>query len=336
LTAAGSLGLHQQALLARSEQLIKDQLALQGRVVLGQALSLFGVLGSSLLGLFAGVVAYQQGLLSGPLMVMIALALMGLNEAFSALPAAFAQWGATCAAAARLNQQVAISGRLPHAASPLAVPANLALSWQDVSVTHAGLSGVQLQLAAGERLALVGPSGCGKSTLAALAARLLDPDAGAVCVAGVPLTALALEAWRGHIAYLTQETELLHGSIADNLLLGRPDASDAQLWWALDMVDLADTVEGTANGLNTWVGETGKQLSGGEGRRLALARVLLRDAPLVILDEPFSGLDEATRERIKPRINAWLQGRSALLLGHSEAALPQADRLLSWQQLPRA
>ena len=157
-----------------------------------------------------------------------------------------------------------------------------------------------------------------------------------MCVAGVPLTALALDAWRGQIAYLTQETELLHGSIADNLLLGRPDASDAQLWWALDMVDLADTVEGTANGLNTWVGETGKQLSGGEGRRLALARVLLRDAPLVILDEPFSGLDEATRERIKPRINAWLQGRSALLLGHSEAALPQADRLLSWQQLPRA
>jgi ATP-binding cassette subfamily C protein CydC len=335
LTAAGSLGRHQQALLARSEQLINDQLALQGRVVLGQALSLFGVLGASLLGLFAGVIAYQQGLLSGPLMVMIALALMGLNEAFSALPAAFAQWGATCAAAARLNQQVAISGRLPHAASPFAVPANLALSWQDVAVTHAGLSGVQLQLAAGERLALVGPSGCGKSTLAALAARLLDPDAGAVCVAGVPLTALDLDTWRGHIAYLTQETELLHGSIADNLLLGRPDASDAQLWWALDMVDLADTVEGTANGLNTWVGETGKQLSGGEGRRLALARVLLRDAPLVILDEPFSGLDEATRERIKPRINAWLQGRSALLLGHSEAALPQADRLLSWQQLPR-
>lgn len=335
LSAAASLGLHQQVLLARSQQLISDQLALQGRVLLAQALSLFGVLGASLLGLFAGVIAYQQELLNGPLMVMIALALMGLNEAFSGLPAAFAQYGATCAAAARLNQQVAMSARLPHAASPVAVPANLTLNWQDVAVTHAGLSGLHLQLAGGERLALVGPSGCGKSTLAALAARLIDPDAGAVCVAGVPLPALELDAWRGQVAYLTQETELLHGSIADNLLLGRPDASDAQLWWALDMVDLADTVEGTANGLNTWVGETGKQLSGGEGRRLALARVLLRDAPLVILDEPFSGLDLATRERIKPRINAWLMGRTALLLGHSADALPTADRSLSWIEVQR-
>ena len=85
----------------------------------------------------------------------------------------------------------------------------------------------------------------------------------------------------------------------------------------------------------TWRAELDRRLSH-LGLSQARWLVLLRDAPLVILDEPFSGLDEATRERIKPRINAWLQGRSALLLGHSEAALPQADRLLSWQQLPRA
>ena len=333
LSAAGSLAMHQQALLSRSQQLLTEQLSLQGRVVLFQTLGLFGVLGASLLGLFAGVFAYQQGLLSGPLMVMIALALMGLNEAFSVLPAAFAQWGATTAAAARLNQQVAIVGRLPRAIEPLPVPAVMALSWKAVNVAHAGISQLKLNIAAGERLAVIGPSGCGKSTLAALAARLIDPDSGEVCVADIALTALDLDAWRSKLAYLTQETELLHGSIADNLLLGQPDASDDRLWWALDMVDLADTVEGTANGLNTWVGETGKQLSGGEGRRLALARVLLRNAPLVILDEPYSGLDLATRERIKPRIDAWLQGRTVLLLGHSEQALPKADHLISWRDI---
>jgi ATP-binding cassette subfamily C protein CydC len=333
LSAAGSLAMHQQALLSRSQQLLTEQLSLQDRVVLFQTLGLFGVLGASLLGLFAGVFAYQQGLLSGPLMVMIALALMGLNEAFSALPAAFAQWGATTAAAARLNQQVAIVGRLPRAIEPLPVPAVMALSWKAVNVAHAGISQLKLNIAAGERLAVIGPSGCGKSTLAALAARLIDPDSGEVCVADIALTALDLDAWRSKLAYLTQETELLHGSIADNLLLGQPDASDDRLWWALDMVDLADTVEGTANGLNTWVGETGKQLSGGEGRRLALARVLLRNAPLVILDEPYSGLDLTTRERIKPCIDAWLQGRTVLLLGHSEQALPKADHLISWRDI---
>lgn len=135
------------------------------------------------------------------------------------------------------------------------------------------------------------------------------------------------------MAYLTQETELLHGSIADNLLLGNPNASDEQLWQVLQMVDLADTVEGFAAGLNTWVGESGRQLSGGEGRRLALARVLLRTVPVVILDEPFSGLDQVTRERIKPGLDTWLQGRTVLLLGHSADALPTADRLLRWHQL---
>jgi ATP-binding cassette, subfamily C, bacterial CydC len=333
LSAAATLGRHQQVLLARSQQLLDEQLALQGRVLLAQALGLFGVLGASLLGLFAGVFAYQQGLLSGPLVVMIALALMALNEVFSALPAAFAQWGATCAAAARLNQQTAMAGRLNSPAAPAPIPSVISLSWQEVSVEHAGITQLNLHLPAGERLSLVGPSGCGKSTLAALAARLIDPDAGQVSVAGIALPQFDLDVWRSQLAYLTQETELLHGSIADNLLLGNPSASDEQLWQALQMVDLADTVQGFAAGLNTWVGETGKQLSGGEGRRLALARVLLRDAPMVILDEPFSGLDQATRERIKPGIDAWLQGRTTLLLGHSAEALPGADRLLSWQQL---
>jgi ATP-binding cassette subfamily C protein CydC len=335
LSAAASLERHQQALLGSSQQLLDEQQALQGRVVLAQALGLFGVLGASLLGLFAGVFAYQQGLLSGPLVVMIALALMALNESFSALPAAFGQWGATCAAAARLNQQVALAGRLSSPDAPATMPVDTSLGWQAVSVAHAGIAHLDLYLPAGERLALVGPSGCGKSTLAALAARLIDPDAGQVSLGGIALPGLELAAWRSQLAYLTQETELLHGSIADNLLLGQPDASDERLWWALEMVDLADAVEGFASGLNTWVGETGKQLSGGEGRRLALARVLLRDAPVVILDEPFSGLDMATRERIKPRIDAWLKGRTALLLGHSAEALPTADRLLCWRQLQR-
>ena len=333
LSAAASLELHRQALLERSQQLLDEQLALQGRVLLGQSLGLFGVLGASLLGLFAGVFAYQQGLLSGPLVVLIALALMALNEVFAALPAAFGQWGGTCAAAARLNQQVALAGRLHSPDKPALLPEKISLSWQAVEVEHAGIAQLDLHLPAGERLALIGPSGCGKSTLAALAARLIDPDAGQVSVAGIPLPRFDLDVWRSQLAYLTQETELLHGSIADNLLLGNPNASDEQLWQVLQMVDLADTVEGFAAGLNTWVGESGRQLSGGEGRRLALARVLLRDAPVVILDEPFSGLDQATRERIKPGLDTWLQGRTVLLLGHSAEALPTADRLLCWQQL---
>ena len=333
LSAAGTLALHQQKLLHASQQMLDEQLILQGRIALGQALATLGVMAAVLIGLFVAVQAYTAGLLSGPVMVMIPLALMALSEGLAGLPAAFAQSGATLAAARRLNQQGQLRSRLPEAPVAAALPAELGLQWRDVCVQHAGLQRLNLSLQPGERLALIGASGAGKSTLAALAARQLDPDAGQVLAGGVALAALSLEHWRSQVGYLTQQTELLHDSIRANLLLGNPTASNEQLWAALERVELADLVDGLPDGLNTWVGESGRQFSGGEGRRLALARVLLKDAPLVILDEPFSGLDAATRERVKAQLEPWLAGRTGLLLGHDAQLLPQADRVIGLESL---
>jgi len=328
LTAAGTLQLHREKLLAGSRQLLDEQLVLQGRIALGQAVATLGVMSAVLVGLFGAMQAYAAGLLAGPIVVMIPLALMALTEGFAGLPAAFAQSGGTLAAAARLNQQTQMSSRLEEPAAPEGLPAELELQWQDVVVSHAGMRNLNLQLHRGERLAVIGASGSGKSTLAALAARLLDPDAGQLIIGGIALRELSLEQWRGQLGYLTQQTELLYDSISANLLLGNPAATTEQLWAVLEMVDLADLVDALPAGLHTWVGESGKQFSGGEGRRLVLARVLLKNAPLVILDEPFSGLDVATRERVKERLEPWLAGRTALLLGHDAAALPKADRLI--------
>ena len=333
LSAAGTLQGHRQQLLEHSQRMLDDQLALQGRIALGQALATLGILGTVVLGLFGAMQAHAAGLLSGPVMVMIPLALMALSEGFAGLPAAFAQYGGTLAAARRLNEQTAMSSTIMEAELPAALPASLALRWEGVSVLHAGLRGLDLTIEEGKSLAVIGPSGCGKSTLAALAARLIDPDAGRLLIDDTPLQAVSLTQWRAQIGYLTQHTELLHDSIASNLLLGNPRASDEQLWQALEMVDLAELVRSLPAGINTWVGESGKQFSGGEGRRLALARVLLKDAPVLILDEPFSGLDAATRQRIMTRIEPWLAGRTALYLGHEAALLPPADRLLPFHQL---
>ncbi|MEH6491569.1 thiol reductant ABC exporter subunit CydC [Halopseudomonas sp.] len=331
LSAAGTLALHRQRLLARSQQMLDEQLKLQGRITLGQAVATLGVMAAVLIGLFGAMQAYAAGLLSGPIVVMIPLALMALSEGFAGLPAAFAQGGGAVAAAARLNRQTHLSSRLIDPEAPAPLPRQVSLHWQEVVVQHAGMQRLNLSLHPGECLAIIGASGSGKSTLAALAARLLDPDAGQLWVGGTqpggtPLRALSLEQWRSQLGYLTQQTELLHDSIRANLLLGNPAASKDELWAALEMVDLADLVDALPDGLNTWVGESGKQLSGGEGRRLALARVLLKDAPLVILDEPFSGLDAATRERVKARLEPWLAERTALLLGHDAALLPRSDR----------
>lgn len=338
LTAAGTLGLHRRHLLNGSRQMLDDQLALQGRIALGQALATLGVMGAVVVGLFGAIQAYSEGLLSGPVTVMIPLALMALSEGFAGLPAAFAQYGGTRAAARRLNQQTAMSTALVDPQQPVAVPMDLTLQWQDVCVSYAGLQKLNRTLSQGERLAVIGPSGSGKSTLAALAARLIDPEFGQLTVGGIPLGGtplhqLSLTQWRAQVGYLTQQTELLHDSIAANLLLGNPSATDEQLWRVLEMVDLAELVSGLPAGINTWVGESGKQFSGGEGRRLALARVLLKGAPMVILDEPFSGLDAATRERVIARMEPWLAGRTALFLGHNATLLPRADRVLAVTEL---
>lgn len=333
LTAAGMLGSHRQQLLSASQRMLDDQLVLQGRIAFGQALATLGVMSAVVVGLFGTIQAYIAGLLSGPVMVMIPLALMALSEGFAGLPAAFAQYGGTRAAARRLNQQVGMSTALLDPAQPASLPIDLTLQWRDVCVKYAGLQQLDLTLEAGKRLAIIGPSGSGKSTLAALAARLIDPDAGQLMLAATPLKQLSLSEWRAQVGYLTQHTELLHDSIATNLLLANPAATDQQLWQVLKMVDLAELVSALPAGINTWVGESGKQLSGGEGRRLALARVLLKDAPLVILDEPFSGLDAATRERVSQRLEPWLAGRTALFLGHDAALLPSADQVIALNSL---
>lgn len=336
LSAAGVLGGHQRTLLRQSADLLTAQRTLQWRVSLGQAAGNLGVLLGALLVLLACLLAVDQGTLSSPVAVMLALATLALGEGLAGLPAAFAQFGATRAAAARLNEQQALRSALANPAQPRPVPAQLGLHWDRVSVHYAGMHKLDLTLRPGERLSIVGPSGCGKSTLGALAARLVDPDQGALRASGFALTEFDIESWRDRLGYLTQQTDLLHDSIAVNLRLARPQASDDELWEVLALVELDSLVANLPGQLDAWVGELGRQLSGGEGRRLALARVLLKDAALVILDEPFSGLDAATRERIVARLESWLAGRTALFLGHDAALLPSADRVLHWSQLARA
>lgn len=330
LTASGLLPAWQQALLTDSQQLLDEQLIWQRRVAVLQALNLAAILSLGLGLLVAGLIAWQQQLLGGPLVILMLMAVLALNESFSTLPASFAQWGATLAAAGRLNAQGRLRTLLVAGQQLPTEPAAAQIQWQDVSVGHAGLQDLTLTLHSGEQLAIVGPSGCGKSTLADLAARAFDPDSGQLLINGSALTTLSLDAWRAQLGYLTQSTDLLHDSIANNLRLGAPGASDNELWQVLEQVELADTVRQLPQGLNTWVGERGRELSGGEGRRLALARILLRNPPVVILDEPFTGLDMARQQRLEIMLGRWLQGRTALLLAHDEAALPAVQHVIHW------
>lgn len=181
------------------------------------------------------------------------------------------------------------------------------------------LDGLDLDLAPGQRIAIGGDSGSGKSTLSLLILRQADPQAGQLLWNGQDLRELALAQWHQQLAWMPQGAPVFAGTLAENLRLGDAGADDARLWEVLERVRLADWARATG-GLQQWLGENGATVSGGQARRLALARALLRPGPLVLLDEPTEGLDVDTANALLADLPAALGGRSLLMITHD--ALP--------------
>ncbi|MDO6824431.1 thiol reductant ABC exporter subunit CydC [Marinobacter sp. 1_MG-2023] len=318
LTAAGRTGKHGAWLMRQAHQSSSEQVKAHSRIGWHQAGSNLLINLSSVFALWAGFGLFRSEEVSGPVLVLLPIALLGLAEVYSMLPEAFGKLGATQASAARLNRDCRQADSVPAAGEVIALPVNTALLVKNLAVKypdHAPLfTHFDLQIQAGERVGILGHSGSGKSSLGDVFAGLLTPSNG-FC-SSLPC------------AYLTQKTVLFEDTLRANLLLGDPEASDAQLWRVLELVDLADRFQTEKDQLDTWLGSSGSRLSGGEARRVALARVLLSPEPLVILDEPFTGVDAATRERITPLIDAWLEGRTVISLAHGPDALPGTDRVL--------
>jgi len=202
-----------------------------------------------------------------------------------------------------------------------------------VSVTRAGrdrpvLDGLDLVLAPGERVALVGPSGSGKTTVLSLLLGFLAPTSGTIRVGGTDLAALNVEQWRRHVAWVPQRPYLFSGTVADNVRLGAPDAGDADVWAALRQAEAATFVADLPEGLETRLGEHGAGLSAGQRQRIALARAFLRDAPLLLLDEPTAGLDAESEAAVLAAIERLSAGRTVLLVAHRAASVRSAERVV--------
>lgn len=190
------------------------------------------------------------------------------------------------------------------------------------------LTRISFSLKRGKQIAIVGPSGAGKSTIAALLTRLYDPTAGQILVNQHELTTLDLSWWRAQFGVVFQEATLFAYSIRNNLLLGQPGASDKLLWQALESAQLAEFVHSLPLKLDTEIGEKGVQLSGGQRQRMAIARLLVKDPPLVILDEATSALDTSTEAKIKSALNALLKDRTALIIAHRLSTVIDADEIM--------
>ena len=184
-----------------------------------------------------------------------------------------------------------------------------------------------LEIPHGARVAILGPSGSGKSTMAALLLRVASPQSGAITLGGVDLADLDDAVLRRHFAWLSQSTHLFEDTIRANLLLGRPDASESQLWQALDQAGIGDVVRDLPDRLQSWLGEGGAGLSGGQARRVALARTLLSPAPILILDEPGAGLDAETEQALLSTLNQVAAGRTVILIAHRLTGVETLDRI---------
>lgn len=187
---------------------------------------------------------------------------------------------------------------------------------------------VSFEVAAGKTVALVGPTGSGKTSTMALLSRLWDPKSGRVLIDGTDIREMTLDSLRRNIGVVFQDSAVFHRSIADNIRVGRAEASDAEVEQAAKLAEAHDFIMRQSNGYATIVGERGVNLSGGERQRLAIARALLKNPPVLILDEATSALDAATEARIQKALDALMQGRTTFIIAHRLATVRQADLIL--------
>ncbi len=299
--------------------------------ILGSGLTVWGIL-------LLGGQAVLLGQMSGVDLAVLSLMVMASFEAVTPLHQAAAQFEATLQAGKRIFEWVDRPNLAPEPAVPsLLLERQMDVRFEGVSLIYPGRSEPALQdfwldLPSGRRVALVGESGAGKSTVGLLLLRFRLPSSGRVLFNGWDIHALRGEDVRAGIAVVSQQTTLFSGTLRENLLLAAPHASDEELWYVMEQVELGTWLRHLPKGLDTWIGAQGEMISGGERQRLALARALLKPSWLWLLDEPVSGLDAETARTLLRRLWQWADSRSILYITHYLAELESFDEIVVLQR----
>jgi len=323
--AFGAEGRMVAAMQARETALLAAQHALARRT----AIATVGAFLSGQAAILAVLLAAGQNPAAA---VAAAFLVLAVFEAVGGLPRAGALAGHAAAAAHRVLQAADEPVPVPDPTTPKPIPPGFALRFEAVHYRWrpdlpAVFRGLTLEVPEGARIALLGPSGAGKSTLAALALKVAAPTDGRILLGGTDLADLTAAEVHARIGWLSQATHLFDDTIHANLRLTQPNADDAALWAALDAAQIGDVVRALPDGLDTWVGEGGARFSGGQGRRLALARALLSPAPILILDEPCAGLDATTERAFLATLNEVAPGRTVIMITHRLIGIERLDRI---------
>jgi thiol reductant ABC exporter CydC subunit len=336
LLAHGQGEAHRQRLASLSSRLVEDRERTARIEALGSAATTFATHAAVWLVIVLAIPLVRRGVIDGVSLAVAGLVVMAAFEAVQPLPAAAQHLESQLAAARRVFAILDTPPAVKDPQPPVALGSDAgapALELRNVGFTYPGsstpaLSGIDLDLPPTRRIAVVGPSGAGKSTLVHLVLRYWDPNTGEIRLAGKPLAALRLEELRRAVGVLPQRTDLFTGTIRSNLLLASPEAVQGALDRAADHAELLRDIHRLPDGWDTWIGEQGLQLSGGQRRRLAIARLLLLRPQIVVLDEPTAGLDPMTEAGMMRSLFDALEGRAMVLITHRLVAMERMDEIV--------
>jgi ATP-binding cassette, subfamily B, bacterial len=311
------------------------QESLKARAML-TAVAIFFIFASVIGILWLGAQAVIEGSMTGGRLSQFILYAVFAASSLSQLSEVWTEVSAAAGAAGRIAEllETTPSVRDPAAPQPLPADSRGAITLDALSFAypsqpgHIALGPVTLAVKPGERIAVVGPSGAGKTTLVQLIARFYDPTEGRILIDGLDARTVSLDALRARIAMVPQDPVIFSGTIAENLRYAKPDATDAELRQAAEQASALSFIEAMEKGFDAVVGERGVTLSGGERQRLAIARAILKDAPILLLDEATSALDAENEAAVQAALDLLMQGRTTIVIAHRLATVLKADRIL--------
>lgn len=310
---------------------VRAQLA--GRWRMSTMTIIFAVI-PALIYLAAGFPATSGGMTLGTLVAFTALQATIFRPILGLLNVGV-QWVSSMALFSRIFDYLDLPIDVPEPTDPVALEPGTArgevvvagVSFRYPGADAPALADIELHVPAGTSLALVGETGSGKSTLAALLSRIYDPQQGRITIDGVDLRDLTNENLAAIVGVVSQEAYLVHATIRENLLLADPEATDDELWRALEAAQIAPLIASLPDGLDTVVGSRGHRFSGGEKQRLAIARTLLRDPRVLVLDEATSALDNETERELQAALDTLVDGRTTITIAHRLSTIEDADQI---------
>src|SRR5437667_6938859 len=332
LKAFGQSGARARQLEERAHELFRSTMWVLGSNTLARGITDAGIAVGAAVALALGAWRVSNGAMSLPALLVILMLGVEVFRPLRELRILLHQ-GMLGLSAARGIFAILDATPAVHDRPPGPEPTDAGVVFDAVTFSYPGARNpahvdLSFRVRSGERVAIVGPSGAGKSTIARLLLRFHDPDRGQVAMGGRDLRELSLEQVRRRVALVSQETWLFHGTVGDNILMGKPDASAEELRAATRAANAEEFILRLPQAYDTVVGERGVRLSGGQRQRIAIARALLRDAPILVLDEALSSVDAESEALIQTALDRLMQGRTTLVFAHRLSSVVGADRTL--------